>query len=332
MESPSEYLGEGSYGCVVKPPVKCINKKKLKKDKEDNSVGKIFIKKQIFDKEIKTNKIAIKIDKTNNYLLTANSHCKLNPKDIQKTNRVKLCEFKHNHDNTYYQLNMPYGGQIIKDYIKYNNINSINDLLLLAVNLFEGLQLLEKHKMCHQDIKPDNILVKPIGKAVLIDFTLMIPFNTIYSEVNRNRLRYSYYPYPPEYKIYEYIHFQKCYNYDYCFYVLNAYINDNLSILSNDKHLKTLFTDKEILDILKPKITSMIEKEKTKTLTKYIEKYTNKIDTYSLGITLVKLLKYINYDMKNKKVNEFLRNIIHPDFEKRYSPKQAIQHIKQLVR
>jgi hypothetical protein len=58
----------------------------------------------------------------------------------------------------------------------------------------------------------------------------------------------------------------------------------------------------------------------------------NKIDTYSLGITLVKLLKYINYDMKNKKINEFLRNIIHPDFEKRYSPKQAIQYLKLLLR
>lgn len=328
----SEYLGEGSYGCVVKPPVDCKNIKKLKKNHENNLVGKIFVKKETFDKEIKANKIAIQIDNTNNYLLTPNSFCTLNKRDLKKTNRVKLCEFKHREFNKYYQLNMPYGGQTFKDYMKLNNLISINDLLSLSLNLFESIALLEDKKMCHQDIKPDNILVKPDGKAVLIDFTLMIPFENIYSEINRHRLRYSYYPYPPEYKIYEYIHFQKCYQYDYCNYVLNTYINDNLSVFDNDKSLKLLFANTEILNILKPLINKMIIKDKNKKLENYINKYTNKIDVYSLGITIVKLLKYTDYDMKNKKINEFLRNIIHPNFEKRYSAKQAIQHIKQLLR
>lgn len=331
MESESEYLGEGSYGCVVKPPVKCKNKKKLKATSEKNLVGKIFVKRETFDKEIKANKIAIQIDDTNNHLLTPNSFCTLNTNELKKANRVKICEFKNKNYNTYYQLNMPYGGKTFKDYLKLNGL-SVDDVLLLSLNLFESIALLESKKMCHQDIKPDNILVKPSGKAVLIDFTLMIPFESVYSEKNRHRLRYSYYPYPPEYKIYEYIHFQKCFEYDYCNYVLNTYINDNLSVFNNDRSLKLLFSDIEILNILKPMIAKMIDKEKTGKLHGYINKYSNKIDVYSLGITIIKLLKFTNYDMKNKKINEFLRNIIHPNFEKRYSPKQSIQYIKQLLR
>ena len=76
----------------------------------------------------------------------------------------------------------------------------------------------------------------------------------------------------------------------------------------------------------------MVAKDKNNTIESYITKYTNKIEIYSLGITIIKLLKFIKFDVKDKKINQFLRNIIHPDFEKRYSAKEAITHLKQLIR
>jgi hypothetical protein len=326
----SEYLGEGSYGCVVKPPIKCKNLAKLRKgNKDEKLVGKIFTSASTFNKEIIANKNIIKIDPTAKKLLTAVSHCDVSMKDIKATNRAKHCEFIHGKKQPYlYQLNMPYGGVTFKQYFKYSKFN-IYIILHSLINVFETLILLENKKMCHQDIKPDNILVKPTGESILIDYSLIIPFDKIYNVQNRHRLKYSYFPYPPEYKIFEFVYFEKCYKYDYCSYLYNNYRLTS-STHSNINLINKLFNSEDIVKILEAKCNLMIQKDKAGKLDKYMYKFVNRIDIYSVGMSLIKTIKYV-YDYKNIHINSFISHLIHPDFEKRYNPKQALKHLKILL-
>lgn len=331
-KSHSKYLGEGSYGCVVKPPVKCKNKVKLRKEKKKEIlVGKIFANNNNFKKEIIANKNIIAIDKTGNKLLSATSYCTVPIKNFKDTNRTKMCEFKHGYKKQpfLYQLNMPYGGITFKEYFKMNTY-SIYDILKSLVNPFETLVLLEKKKMCHQDIKPDNILVKPSKESIIIDYGLMISYNKVYSLENRHRLKYSYFPYPPEYKIFEFIHFQKCYKYQYCNYIYNNYISNRSPTVSSNI-LEKLFDNNEIINIFKRKIDNLIEKDKDGIIEKYMIKYANRIDVFSLGMTLVRMLKYVNYNLTDNNINTFIRNLIHPDFKVRYTPKEALNHLKIII-
>jgi len=334
----SKFLGEGSYGCVVKPPVKCKNKVQLRKEKKKEVlVGKIFTNKDSFKKEIIANQNIINIDKKGDKLLSATSYCSINGKELKNINRVKSCEFKHKNiidkNQPLYQLNMPYGGMTLKEYLKLNKYNiNIYDILKLLVNIFKILILLEKKKMCHQDIKPDNILIKPSNESTLIDYGLMIPYDKIYNVFNRHRLKYSYYPYPPEYKFFEFIYFQKCYKYEYCNYIYNNFINSRSSSSQINHTLNILFSQNDVRNIIINKVNNLIEHDKNKTIENYMIKYSNKVDVFSLGMTIVKILKYINYNFEDDYVNTFIRNLIHPDFNIRYSPKEALNNLKILLK
>ena len=73
MKKKSNYLAEGTYGCVISPGFDCLNKKIIK-----NTVAKLFINKYDFEKEILTNNIMNKvIDKSNNFTIKMISSCGL---------------------------------------------------------------------------------------------------------------------------------------------------------------------------------------------------------------------------------------------------------------
>jgi len=343
----SQFLGEGSYGCVVKPPVPCKNKVKLRREnKNDNKVGKIFTENKAFQKEIATNKVAIKIDPTNKKLLTASSYCNVTQETIKKENRTRMCDLTYENANqkTFYQLNMPYGGVTLKSYFKhYQTDFSIFDLLKSLKNVFQTLIILDKKKVCHQDIKPDNILIKPNGEAIIIDYSLIIPFKKIYTPENRHRLKYAYYPYPPEYKLYDFIHFQKCYKYQYCNYIFDEYLNHSLSAFNisalGDNVITHLINHNLLLHHFNEIRDVMIAKDKSGGsgggaggIEKFMTKYANRVDIYSVGMTIMKTLKYVNYDLHNNEINEFLINIIHPNVIKRYTPKQAYTALVDLLK
>jgi serine/threonine protein kinase len=199
----TDILGEGSFGCVVRPPVLCdSDKKKISKTKSD--VGKLFVSAKDFKKEVATAKIVASIDPNGDKLLTPSEHCETSLKSITDPSVTWNCEALRElggvvGDKRIYQLMMPYGGERLDDYLKAHK-PSHKEFIQLMIPVMEAIVQLKKHKYCHQDIKVSNILVTPSQKAIVIDYSLMVAFKDIYKKPNRHYLRHTYLPYPPEYK------------------------------------------------------------------------------------------------------------------------------------
>ena len=78
-----------------------------------------------------------------------------------------------------------------------------------------------------------------------------------------------------------------------------------------------------------------IEKRRKGDIRKYFTRYSNRVDIFELGITLIEIL------MMNKKIKgldtqlgkdfyRFISHLVEPDPSKRYTPKQAYDALKKL--
>jgi len=340
-------LGEGAFGCVLKPPVKCSTKEKNIGKQKNNSdlVGKIFFDKTDFNTELKISKKVAKIDKTGSTLLIPKSSCAVKKNDVYKnpkTNECSIFEEQIELPSKMYQLIMPYGGErldyIVEEYFDYHMKKmSVSQFLLIMKPILDGLHLLKKHKSCHQDIKIQNILVTPQNKAIIIDYGLMKPYKDIFSLKNKDRLKHTYFPYPFEYKLFYYLHIHHCkYSKETC--DTELYYNALRNISKHDKYKElymNYFTEKELDIIIKELIERYYKLEEKNKLKDYLYSYVEKVDIYSVGICFVYLhdvLAIESLPSKDyEKYKEFVRLLIHPDIEKRLTIEKAQKLLKNLI-
>ena len=84
-------LGEGGYGCVFQPPLKCKNKKLTQKNK--NYVSKLSKKQEANSEWKMINKIQTLLPNSTDYILTWNSKCVPDQNQIDKD--LKKCQLNH---------------------------------------------------------------------------------------------------------------------------------------------------------------------------------------------------------------------------------------------
>ncbi|QOI90203.1 hypothetical protein QKU58_gp128 [Pyramimonas orientalis virus] len=306
-------LERGAYGCVVKPSIPC-------KKYYDESVGKLFHKDEYFDEENKISEIISKVDPSSKFTMRKLDDCKVN--NISKKDR-RSCRYKKE-DFPKYQIIYEYGGIDLVEFMKRDY--DVKSLLPAIYNLCTGLVELEKHRLCHRDIKESNILFRE-GKFYLIDFGLMLSYDRLYDEEQNYVLRYNYSYYPPEFKIY--------YNY--------KFVNSNLSSIGNiykfitrdvklnytksemvfdsrmiEKTVKNILTNKATIDILK---MAMVQQAK-------------KVDIFGVGVVLMKVLLHSNdkhIELKMK-LFEILRRCVELNPYKRMSPSNFKREIGLLYK
>jgi serine/threonine protein kinase len=166
----STVIGEGAFGCVIKPSLPCSNKKISYK----NKISKVMISKEAI-KELKEYSIIAKADKTNKFYLGLPTHCKLKKtketiKAIEKCVHLKK---KYFHKKSVKEgiknldlLVMKDGGinlkmlAIMVDVMKVTRENSIKikRIWIEMHKLFRGILLFQKHGIVHHDVKPQNIV------------------------------------------------------------------------------------------------------------------------------------------------------------------------------
>ena len=176
-------LGEGWYGIVIQPPIKCD-----KMEMDINDVGKISNKKVLepefeFIMHLLRSSVNTTIKK---YLNNTNVHfCKL----IESSELPKEVSKFFDDDKDLYQLSMPYLGKTFYDYLEeYKNIcenrqeskkimkiKTYKKYIHALVTLYSEIKEFNKNKIYHNDIKPNNIIYNESdNEFILIDYNLSL--------------------------------------------------------------------------------------------------------------------------------------------------------------
>jgi serine/threonine protein kinase len=190
MVKQRNVIGEGSYGCVHKPSLRCLrdlkNPKKDFKIDYNNYVSKIM-KTSDAEAELKEFVVIGSYDPANEYHLGTPILCQpeLNDKiidnDISKCKYVKDSEVR-SQPNDYKILLMKFGGPDLKNlcnselkkFLATKTKLKTDRFWLEVYHLLEGLRFFRDNGIVHNDIKPQNILFNmKTGKLVFIDFGLM---------------------------------------------------------------------------------------------------------------------------------------------------------------
>jgi serine/threonine protein kinase len=262
MSTQASVIGEGTYGCIHKPSLRCKGNKKLN---YTNKVSKI-LKKEDANAELKEYKIISKIDKETQYYLGVPTKCNIkntqkNKNDLDKCENNKLKSAFVHDINSLSLLVMKDGGINLKEFAKKNRYNGKNhDLELFWIEmqrLFHGFAILQKHNIVHYDMKPQNALYdEKTHRVNLIDFGHMRNVRKILndSKKSRNVLSVFHWSYPFESFFYNkanYSHFSH-YNEDEKenFYQhINEKVNElQLSVGGEGTHRKERTIKKEIVN------------------------------------------------------------------------------------
>lgn len=213
MES-SDVIGEGGYGCVHKPSLKCktpfpisvSNKRKISKVLFSN-----FAKKELKEYDNIAN-----IDKKRNFYLGKPIECQFDEKNKENIASLKKCSIGEDmtlSPNDLTLLLMEDGGLNLELYAnKYNNIRTtasqykniqdIEQFWVEAFRLLLGIKELLHHGVIHNDLKPQNIVYNETNQRVnFIDFGLMTTYKDALKSSIENTNSYvnqMYWAYPIE--------------------------------------------------------------------------------------------------------------------------------------
>jgi uncharacterized protein (TIGR02145 family) len=88
---------------------------------------------------------------------------------FEHPNIVKVLEY-FEANNTAYMVMVFIEGKSLKEYVQEKGKLAENEALLLFTQLLDATKNIHKKNFLHRDIKPDNIIITPENKVVLIDF------------------------------------------------------------------------------------------------------------------------------------------------------------------
>lgn len=329
-------LGEGSFGCVLKPAVNCTGKERtIRKPKNGEvTVSKVFEQTKDYRQEVMASKKVAKIDPKGTHILVPNSYCDTSYGVVSMHPAASECEVVQRlkflpPSTKLHQIKMPYGGVRYDKYIKSSHV-SFAKFIEQIIHVLEGVQKLHRKHICHQDLKASNLLISSDGRTMIIDYSLMLPFDDIYSAENARRLRHTYFPYPPEYKVF-YLLYKKLCNDQSC-PVLVHEIMKNFEHYGSDRL--------EMMKLLHENIPEFVAtfyryalKNKNK-LMQVFSKFAGKVDVYSVGMIMIDMDKYISkYDVPSKALQTYYQAIAEMtmiDPRKRASVSKALKILKSI--
>ncbi len=353
-------IGEGAYGCVHKPSLKCSKTKD--KIQYRNKISKILSKDDAIEEMNEYNIIA-NIDKNNGFFLGKPVMCSVKHTN-ENMNAISKCEkgyeFLKKIDDIQLLI-MDYGGDNLDALSQEfsimkktkTNVNKVKQFLSKAHRLLLGIKFLNDNNIIHHDMKPQNIVYNKKDNHVnFIDFG----FTTYKSDLkessvkSKNTLANCHWSYPLD--IY-YINHDKFMS--FAKMSPNEKNNNfnrmihNLKIGENDKCtmaisiIMTYICEENLNSSKKNKILELYMNDYKNMLLKEIvpdnyEKFLNKsletMDLYGLGIAFFLVVNACKHLLPKELIYD-LKNLCYYmtcfDLNKRYDTETAIYKYEEIL-
>jgi serine/threonine protein kinase len=161
------FIAKGLYGCGFKPPIPCIEE--CRDSRCLDGVSKIS---KLMSENIAFKELNIYTKLGLNTIEDANKYFIGNPYQC-----TPIKDFDFNANGCPHQIEKPTlliyedGGIDLYQFIKKNRDYDLSLVLKGLINIFKGVGLLNKHNICHFDIKEDNVVLGTDNQNYrLIDF------------------------------------------------------------------------------------------------------------------------------------------------------------------
>jgi len=338
-------IGEGTYGCVHKPSLKC----KSKKVDYTNKVSKLMTKKNSRTEMGEYKKIQ-NIDKSNKFYLGNPVSCVPNNDDFAKQAINKCSGFKSNNMKDYNLLIMNDGGENLKQYADRMRflpktpeiIEKIEKFWIEAQRILLGLKIFNDNGISHHDLKPQNIVYnEELNRTNFIDFGLMTTMDEIRNDSNNSKYGFGrlHWSFPLEME----------------FMNKNNYLQiAKLSTTEKEQMHKNYFIEraqtndniKAFLYYVLPKNSNMWDKMcinsydliikdiNENNYNDFLERVIRTIDIYGTGIAFMYILNKTSHLIEPKFASELrtlFYNMITPNVFMRYMPDQVLNEFETIL-
>lgn len=337
-QSGGEIIGEGGFGCIIKPGVTC----KGNKVKSDKFVTKIQVKNSTAERELNIGKIVKQIPSYKKRFAPIISSCKYNSKVIQMVSRKEDCNIiARKPDKKFIISKLP----LVKgeEFKKYLLDNVDNDMLYTLVSsytyLLYSIFLLNKQGIIHYDIKGENVMYDTDRKIpIIIDFGLSLNKKDIMPAFDdpdyKSRLEDYFYVYAPDYSLW-------CLDIHYITFLIqepHKDIKDEIPYMV-DEYIKYNKLLKKMPNVFVERFKQLSIKQLNKyqemgreNAISYIIKYCDTWDVYSLSMMIMRALQlFKNSDTENLdflNMFEMLLSInMHPDPSRRLNTLETYNYI-----
>lgn len=359
----SRVIGEGAYGCVLKPSLKCSNLSKSVNYK--NKISKIMDKSEALIELNEYERIA-KVDKNADFYTGKPEIC-IPAMSNENIKAIKKCKYRDIDElKKYYLLIMEDGGKnltifadSIYDYLSRGNINidskeyhELQEIMYKfweeCIRLFLGLHIFLKNGLVHHDIKPQNILYDiDRNRLNYIDFGLMTTIKEIketsFSSHNHNAM--IHWSFPPEMPYTNKLEYTKL-----------AKMNRKNKIKTFDRFIKDMAdSESKINYFFKNTVLDYYKKHESETIiqhmkeyydllfkvivpnkyNKFLESVIDTIDSYGLGVSLLYVLNktYTLIDpIYAVELRKIFSNMVNFNVMKRKSIETLIEEYKTIIK
>ena len=355
----SKVIGEGQYGCIHNPALKC----KYKKISNYNDKISKIMTKEAANEEMDEYSEINAVDPENKYHLepdecTPDDSIKIKEYVLKcKKGQTIISDF-----NNYKLILMKYGGPDLKKIFTQNmkktpdNRERISNFWEDALDLFKAVKLFLENGLIHHDFKPDNIVYnEQTNNLKVIDFGLLKKKEFIIQKSKESNYGFSifWFNFPPEMFLYDKIVYEGIkefgkYNpnktdmrtkirvyfrgknekdYTESIKFLMAYVKS--------EHQHPQFKENIIngfLDFVNYTISTRYEGGLSHE--DFLRKSIDTIDSYGLGMTLMFVLVRVHHLMEKdlvQKLHTLFYNMFHPDLRKRMNINDALQQYDNII-
>lgn len=321
-------------------------RKKVVATAPDDMVGKVFWNKKSMQYEWAVSQELAAIDPEQKHFVYPTVRCETTQKAMNRVPGMKQCHQVTAHAMvTYPLLQAPHGGTALSVLIHSQPMTPIA-LLRSLIPVAEGLKKLGKHGIVHHDLKFDNIVYNPATKECrLIDFGLKIAADKALDSQTNEFMDRDYWLHPTEYRIITHMTQNKwktmedsdirvmmarhLYLYKVRFDTRDPYTLSEL--LLNGKVFAYCDYEAAYIRYIRAICAQPLQQRAA-----FMRKFPEKIDIYSLGITLLYLSMHMDMqDMQPAEKLRFytlIRNMVHPDPRKRIGATSLVREIKAIAK